>query len=585
MHGSWTYGQHPDAVVVGSGIIGAACAEALTRRGVRVLVLDRGAVGSATTASGEGNLLVSDKPPGPELGLALASLRRWPALLAELREELGPRRAACEYERKGGLVVAIGAAQSAALHAFAAAQRAVGVEAHALAPDEFAAYEPYLTPRATAVWHYPQDAQLQPVLAATALLAAVRARGGEVRGGVAALGVRRDRRGRVRAVRTARGDVPCGAVVNACGPWAGSFADAAGAPLPVAPRRGLVLVTAPLPAGTVRHKVYAADYVGAVGAAEADLRVSTVVEATQAGTVLIGSSRQRVGFDPAIPVAVLRALARGATALFPLLAAVPVLRAYGGFRPYTPDHLPVIGPDPRRAGLWHATGHEGAGIGLAAATGDLLAELFTGEPPHLDPAPFRVDRPGLRGAPEAAGGVPAAGVAAVPVRPGPGAERAEGPVARVVAGPGVAQADGGGCGGVPLTVDGVARRARPGDTVATVLLATGRAAWRTTRGGDRPRGVFCGIGVCHDCLVVVNGLPDVRACLREVASGDVVETQRGAVLPGPATGAGEDSGGGGAGVAGRDGGGGAVDASGAAGSTRTAAVDGDGAHGDGGDRA
>ncbi|WP_372454951.1 (2Fe-2S)-binding protein [Streptomyces buecherae] len=176
-------------------------------------------------------------------------------------------------------------------------------------------------------------------------------------------------------------------------------------------------------------------------------------------------------------------------------------------------------------------------------------------------------------------------MAAVPVRPGPGAERAEGPVARVVAGPGVAQADGGGCGGVPLTVDGVARRARPGDTVATVLLATGRAAWRTTRGGDRPRGVFCGIGVCHDCLVVVNGLPDVRACLREVASGDVVETQRGAVLPGPATGAGEDSGGGGAGVAGRDGGGGAVDASGAAGSTRTAAVDGDGAHGDGGDRA
>ncbi|WP_348652235.1 FAD-dependent oxidoreductase [Streptomyces sp. 71268] len=529
MHGSRTYGQHPDAVVVGSGIIGAACAEALTRRGVRVLVLDRGPVASATTASGEGNLLVSDKPPGPELELALASLRRWPALLAELREEIGPRRAACEYERKGGLVVAIGAAQSAALHTFAEAQRAVGVEAHALAPDEVAAYEPHLTPRATTVLRYPQDAQLQPVLAATALLAAVRARGGEVRGGVAALGVRRDRHGRVRAVRTARGDVPCGAVVNACGPWAGSFADAAGAPLPVAPRRGLVLVTAPLPAGTVRHKVYAADYVGAVGAADADLRVSTVVEATRAGTVLIGSSRQRVGFDPAIPVAVLRALARGATTLFPPLAAVPVLRAYGGFRPYTPDHLPVIGPDPRRAGLWHATGHEGAGIGLAAATGDLLAELLTGEPPHLDPAPFRVDRPGLRGAPEAAGDVPAAEAATV--RPGSGAvgagtdaAGAAGHEARVAAG-----------GGVSLTVDGVARRARPGQTVAAVLLEAGRAAWRTTRGGGRPRGVFCGIGVCHDCLVVVNGLPDVRACLREVAAGDVVETQRGAVLPGSAT--------------------------------------------------
>ncbi len=339
-----------------------------------------------------------------------------------------------------------------------------------------------------------------------------------MRGGVAVLGVRRDRRGRVRAVRTARGYVPC----------------------------------------------------GAVGAADADLRVSTVVEATQAGTVLIGSSRQRVGFDPVIPVAVLRALARGATTLFPLLAAVPVLRAYGGFRPYTPDHLPVIGPDPPRAGLRHAAGHEGAGIGLAAATGDLLAELLTGEPPRLDPAPFRVDRPGLRGAPEAAGGVPGAAT----VRPGPGAVGHE---ARGAAG-----------GGVSLTVDGVARRARPGQTVAAVLLETGRAAWRTTR-GERPRGVFCGIGVCHDCLVVVNGLPDVRACLREVAAGDVVETQRGAVLPGPAAGpapVGEAGPAGGAAV----GAGGVVGTSGAARRPRTerahddAHGDGD-AHGDRGDRA
>ncbi|MER0245100.1 FAD-dependent oxidoreductase [Streptomyces sp. HSW2009] len=570
MQGSWTYGQHPDVVVVGSGIVGAACAEALTRRGVRVAVLERGALASATTASGEGNLLVSDKAPGPELDLALASLRRWPALLAGLAEELGPGRAACEFERKGGLVGAVGAAESAALRAFAAAQRAVGVTARELAPGEVASYEPQLTPRASTVVHYPQDAQLQPVLAATALLAAVRARGGEVRSGVTALGVQCDRRGRVRAVRTSAGPVPCGAVVNAGGPWAGAFAAAAGAPLPVLPRRGLVLVTAPRPAGTVRHKVYAADYVGAVGASEADLRTSTVVEATPAGTVLIGSSRQRVGFDAAVPAVVLRELARGATALFPVLAAVPVLRAYGGFRPYTPDHLPVSGPDPRRAGLWHAAGHEGAGIGLAAATGELLAELFTGEPPHLDPAPFRVARPGLRqseggglaagdavvGGGAGAGGDVGAGVGAgAGARVGPGggggvgADAGGGPVgvgfdAGAGAGPGVAGAaaewvagaSADARGGFTLTVDGLVRHARPGDTVAAVLLAMGRTSWRTTRGAGRRRGLFCGIGVCHDCLVVLNGLPDVRACQREVAPGDVVTTQYGAVLPGPGPG-------------------------------------------------
>ncbi|MGP3954008.1 NAD(P)/FAD-dependent oxidoreductase [Streptomyces sp. 7N604] len=392
--------KHPDVVVVGSGIIGAACAEALTRRGARVTVLDRAPLASGTTAGGEGNLLVSDKAPGPELALAQASLRRWPALLAALADELGPRAAACEYEPKGGLVVApdgpTGERDAAGLRAFAAAQRAAGVDVRDLTPADVAAYEPRVTRRVRGAAFYPEDAQLQPVLATTALLAAVRARGSEVRTGAEATGVAYGGDGRVSALLTGtNGPVPCGAVVNACGPWAGSFAAASGAPLPVLPRRGLILVTAPLPPGTVRHKVYDADYTGAAGSGDAGLRTSTVVESTRAGTVLIGSSRERAGFDETVRVTVLRALARKAVRLFPALRNVPVMRAYGGFRPYTPDHLPVIGQDPRRPGLWHATGHEGAGIGLAAATGRLLAELYAGERPHVDPEPFRVGRPGL----------------------------------------------------------------------------------------------------------------------------------------------------------------------------------------------
>ncbi|WP_374228753.1 NAD(P)/FAD-dependent oxidoreductase [Streptomyces sp. ET3-23] len=384
-----------DVVVIGAGIIGAACAEALGRRGVGVLVVDRGPAVGETTARGEGNLLVSDKPPGPGLTLAQASLRRWPALLAALREELGPGRAACEYEPKGGLVVATDEDAAAALGAAASAQRAAGIEAHGLAPGEAAAYEPHLTPDVRAAVHYPQDAQLHPVLAATALLAAVRARGGGVRTGVRALGVETGAGGRVTALCTSDGRVPCGAVVNACGPWAGRFAEAAGAPLPVLPRRGTVLVTGPLPPGTVRHKVYDAGYADAAGSGDVALRTAAVIEATPAGTVLIGSSRQRCGFDETLRLEVMSALARGAVRLFPVLADVPVVRAYGGFRPYTPDHLPVIGEDPRLPGLWHATGHEGAGVGLAAATGELLAQLHTGESPLTDPRPFRVARPGL----------------------------------------------------------------------------------------------------------------------------------------------------------------------------------------------
>ncbi|GAB2555476.1 2Fe-2S iron-sulfur cluster-binding protein [Kribbella endophytica] len=91
---------------------------------------------------------------------------------------------------------------------------------------------------------------------------------------------------------------------------------------------------------------------------------------------------------------------------------------------------------------------------------------------------------------------------------------------------------------VEITVDGESVEALPGQTVAAALMATGRESWRTTRGAEKPRGVFCGIGACFDCLVVVNGTPDVRACQRTVAAGDEVTTQAGAVLPG--AGAGEE---------------------------------------------
>jgi len=379
--------SHPDVVVVGAGIVGAACAEALSAAGLRVLVLDRGPLASGTTAAGEGNVLVSDKEPGPELALAQASRLHWPRLLDRLADEVGVD---VEWEEKGGLVVAITPDAAEPLRRFAAGQRAAGVDACELTPAEALVLEPHLNPAVATAVHYLQDAQLNPVLAATTLLAVVRKRGGETIPGVMVSDV--DGADRVTGVRTSQGRIPCHAVVNACGPWAGSFT--AKARLNILPRRGLVLVTAPLPV-VVRHKVYDADYVGAVAGDDADLRTSGVVESTRAGTVLIGSSRQRVGFTEQFEVPVLRALARKAVALFPVLASVPVMRAYGGFRPYAPDHLPVIGEDPRLPGLWHATGHEGAGIGLAAATGRLIAELLTGQRPHLDPTPFRGDRPGV----------------------------------------------------------------------------------------------------------------------------------------------------------------------------------------------
>ncbi|MBQ1097415.1 FAD-binding oxidoreductase [Streptomyces sp. b94] len=370
-----------DVVVVGAGMVGAACALYAARAGLDVTVVDRGPVAGGTTGAGEGNLLVSDKEPGPELELALLSARLWTALAGELGH-------AVEYEAKGGVVVAGTPESLAGLEIFAAGQRTAGVQAVGVPADRLHDLEPRLAPGLAGAVHYPQDAQVMPALAAARLL---RASGARLHTGRTVTGILRGRDGAVRGVRTDRGDLHAPAVVNAAGPWGGELAALAGVRLPVLPRRGYVLVTEPLPP-RVRHKVYAADYVADVASDSAALQTSPVVEGTAAGPVLIGASRERVGFDRSVSLPALRALAAGATRLFPFLAQVRALRAYAGFRPYLPDHLPAIGPDPRAPGLLHACGHEGAGIGLSTGTGHLIAQLLSGELPALDLTAFRPDR-------------------------------------------------------------------------------------------------------------------------------------------------------------------------------------------------
>lgn len=75
--------------------------------------------------------------------------------------------------------------------------------------------------------------------------------------------------------------------------------------------------------------------------------------------------------------------------------------------------------------------------------------------------------------------------------------------------------------------DGEEIPAEPGQSVGAALIAAGHRSWRTTRHGGAPRGVFCGIGICFDCLLVVNGRPNQRACLIEARDGDEVAPQEG----------------------------------------------------------
>ena len=378
-------------VVVGAGAVGAACALALVEAGADVVVVDRVGVAGETSSRCEGNILVSDKGPGPEAELAVVANRVWREWAERLDGERRPGQPATEFDAKGGVVVTFPGREDGLL-SFAEGQRGMGVRADVVDAVRLRELEPELAADvACGVW-YPDDAQVQPSLATQAMMACAVALGARMRR-EEVVGVRLAG-GRIRAVRTDRGEIEADAVVNCAGPWAGEAAERLGSSLPILPRRGTIIVTTPM-SQRVFHKVYDADYVGAVASGDADLQTSTVVESTPAGTVLIGSSRERVGFSTADTLPALAEIAAKATRLFPFLADTMVLRTYAGFRPYAPDHLPVIGEDAAIQGLFHAAGHEGAGIGLAPATGLLIAHAVLGAPAPVDPRPFLPSRPTL----------------------------------------------------------------------------------------------------------------------------------------------------------------------------------------------
>ena len=380
--------RRADVVVVGAGVVGAACAAELARAGLAVCVLDRLGPAAGASSSGEGNLLVSDKMPGPELEFALHSLALWRRLAERSEVPL-------EFEEKGGLVVAVSDESFAALSRLLPEQRRLGVRAEALSGPELAGVEPMLATGLRGGVHYPQDCQLQPMRGVRALLTDATRAGTTVVAGAEVLGVARDRSGHVERLLTSRGAISTRQVILAAGAWSGSLARTLGSPVDVQPRRGHIVVTEPLPP-LVRHKVYEAGYVETVESDDAALLSAAVVEGTKSGPILLGSSRELAGWDRQLSMEAIGMIARRAAALFPFLRDVRAIRAYLGFRPASPDHLPIIGADPEVPGLWHATGHEGAGVGLAPGTADLLRALIVGTPPPVDPAPFDPGRPAVR---------------------------------------------------------------------------------------------------------------------------------------------------------------------------------------------
>jgi D-hydroxyproline dehydrogenase subunit beta len=229
--------------------------------------------------------------------------------------------------------------------------------------------EPALAPGIRCV-HEPGDLQVDPAGLARAMLQPV-----PVRTGDAVVAVN------AGSVTTAAGErLEARHVVVATGPWAAELTG-----LPVEPRKGQ-LVALDAPPGLIRHKLIEAAYIAAAASGEAGRMIASVIEQTLDGDeVLVGSSRERVGFDDRVDEEVTRAMIARAARFVPALAELPVRRAWCGFRPWLPDGLPAVGS--LADGVWTSCGHEGSGVALGPVSGLLLAQLISGDAPVCDPAP------------------------------------------------------------------------------------------------------------------------------------------------------------------------------------------------------
>jgi glycine/D-amino acid oxidase-like deaminating enzyme len=363
-------GGSPDVLVVGAGIVGACCAWAFSREGLKVTVVDRGGIGQGATAAGMGHIVVMDDSE-PQFDLCRYSQVVW--------NELRPSAPAdVEWVSCGTLWVANDEdemAEATRKHSYFASR---GVDTETLDEKALAEAEPNLRRGLPGGLLQIEDSAIYAPCAGRWLLGLSNA---QVKLGAEVTEVR------TGSVRLADGsEIAAGTIVLATGDAAPRFAPF----LPIRPRKGHLAITDRYP-GWLRYEVIELGYVKSASG-ESTESVACNVQPRATGQLLIGSSRQYGAATPEIDHAVLGKMLRRCIEYMPGLGALSVIRTWTGFRASTPDKLPVIGPHPDLRGIWLATGHEGLGITMAAGTARVLADAVLGRAPAIPLEPFLPQR-------------------------------------------------------------------------------------------------------------------------------------------------------------------------------------------------
>jgi glycine oxidase len=366
-----------DAVFVGGGVIGLACAWRAAQRGARVCVLERERPAAGATGVAAGMLApVGEASWGEEklLNLNRESLRRWPEFAAELGSEAAMD---VEFAARGALHVALDRDEAEELRRRYELHRRLGLDSEWLSGRECRDLEPGLATAVRGGAHVSSEASVDPRRLAAALLAALDSRGVPVHSGAEVVSAARDRGswgvgsrdGHEFATRT---------LVLTAGCWSGQveWLPLAARP-PIRPVKGEIVTLGGPADEPACERIVAGERVYLVPRAD--------------GRLIVGATVEERGFDTTLTAGGVHELLREGYRLLPEIAELELLEATAGLRPGTPDNAPLIGPG-LVEGLMVATGHFRNGVLQAPVTADSIAALLAGEPVPVDLAPFSAER-------------------------------------------------------------------------------------------------------------------------------------------------------------------------------------------------
>lgn len=363
-----------DALVVGAGIVGAACALELSSAGLQVAVVERDSVGSGATAAGMGHVVVMDDSEA-QFALTSYSQSLWNALSPELPLSV-------EYQRTGTIWVAADEEEMAEVERKFEYYTARGIPVEILDSQGVAEAEPNLRLPLAGGLRVLSDAVLYPPCAAGYLLEMAKIQ----KPGVALiLGRSAIQIGEGRVVLDDGTTLLSPLIVNATG----SFAPELTPGVAVKKRKGHLIITDRYP-GFVRHQLVELGYLKSAHSSTTD-SVAFNVQPRSTGQLLIGSSRQFDAEDSGVDREIVTAMVERAALYLPGIARLSALRVWSGFRAATPDKLPLIGPteDPS---IFLATGHEGLGITTSLATARLLVDQLLQRTSEIPVEPYLPSR-------------------------------------------------------------------------------------------------------------------------------------------------------------------------------------------------